>query len=67
MVNSMFKEILNDKRFSVVFFDSYFKKSSIRLNQVNKLSDSIDESDIVLFNYANSDDLQIIKKKFMKR
>jgi nucleotide sugar dehydrogenase len=66
MVNSMFKEILNDKRFSVVFFDSYFKKSSIRLNQVNKLSDSIDESDIVLFNYANSDDLQIIKKKFMK-
>ena len=66
MVNSMFKEILNDKRFSVVFFDSYFKKSSIRLNQVNKLSDSIDVSDIVLFNYANNDDLQIIKKKFMK-
>ena len=66
MVNSMFKEILNDKRFSVVFFDSYFKKSSIRLNQVSKLSDSIDVSDIVLFNYANNDDLQIIKKKFMK-
>ena len=66
MVNSMFKEILDDKRFSVMFFDSYFKKSSIRLNQVNKLSDSIDVSDIVLFNYANNDDLQIIKKKFMK-
>ena len=66
MVNSMFREILNDKRFNVVFFDSYFKKINIKINQVNKLADSIDESDIVLFNYANNNDLQIIKKKFMK-
>lgn len=66
MVNSMFKEILNDKRFNITFFDSYFKKINIKLNQVNKLTDSIDESDIVLFNYANNNDLKIIKKKFMK-
>lgn len=66
MVNSMFKEILNNKRFKVVFYDSYFKNINTKLNQVSKLDYTIGKSDIILFNYANNEDLKIIKKKFIK-
>jgi nucleotide sugar dehydrogenase len=66
MVNSMFKEIFDDKKFDITFYDSFFKKNKIRLMRVKQLDDSIEKSDIVLFNYGNNNDIKIIKRKFSK-
>ena len=66
MVNSMFKEIFDDNKFDITFYDSFFKKNKIRLMRVKQLDDSIDKSDIVLFNYGNNNDIKIIKRKFSK-
>ena len=62
----MFKELINNKKFSIIFYDSYFENNSTDLKQTKNLSSAIKQSDIVLFNYATKKDLRIIKNKLIK-
>jgi len=66
LVGNIFRSILNDKRFKVNIYDSFYPNINSNINQIYDLKKGISQADTVVYNYGKLDDLKIIKKEFAK-
>lgn len=67
LVGNIFKPILNDKRFKINVYDSFYPKINFNINQISDLKKGIAQADTVIYNYGKLNDLKIIKKEFSKK
>lgn len=66
LTNTIFSNIFKNKKFKVYFFDDHFKNKVIKKVSCAKNLNYINTFDLIIYNYSNNENAQIIKK-YMKK
>jgi nucleotide sugar dehydrogenase len=66
LVNNYFKAIINNKKWKVKIYDSYYKFKINNLKIENNFLKSLNENNAIIYNYSNKRDLGILKKFIIK-
>jgi UDPglucose 6-dehydrogenase len=66
LTNTIFSEIFKNKKFNVYIFDDQFKKKEIKNTVFIQSLKNIKKYDLIIYNYANIKNTQIINKHMKK-
>ena len=66
LVNNYFEAIFNNKKLKVKIYDSYYKVKINNQKIENNFLKSLNENNIIIYNYSNKRDLVILKKFISK-
>lgn len=66
LTNTIFSEIFKNKKFNVYIFDDQFKKKEIKNTVFVQSLKNIKKYDLIIYNYANIKNTQIINKHMKK-
>ena len=62
--NSIFNNIINQKKYSIEVFDSFFNLKKTKFKISENLNSSLKNNDVIIYNYSNEKEVKILKNFF---